>query len=296
MRFQKRTGFSIVELIAVCSCASLLLALMVPAVQTARGNARKRSCSSRLRRIGLALNNYHDVYRSFPPGIIANHTEPSEESWIGWQVCFLPFMDEAKVWKQMRQEGVEPKWPQAFRDHGIDSYRCPADPTGPRNQMRGGFGTSNYSACSGPEREHQWFVGSAEAYWPGMAQPKYPGRSSGLFSLNSSFGARHCVDGTSSTIATVERSVRSGAGLWMGVRSVRHDDDALTDLSHLSGINKSYMGASSLHGPGVNVLFADGSVRFLSDTIDSQPGGGVLQALAGKADGKAVNENLIRDR
>lgn len=73
------------------------------------------------------------------------------------------------------------------------------------------------------------------------------------------------------------------------------DNDAVTEFSHLSRINKSLPGASSFHPLGVNMLMCDGAVRFVSESIDSGPmtdGNPMrtLQALAGRGDGQVLGE------
>ena len=61
-------GFTLIELLVVIAIIAILIALLLPAVQQAREAARRSTCKNNLRQIGLALHNYHETHRGFPPG------------------------------------------------------------------------------------------------------------------------------------------------------------------------------------------------------------------------------------
>src|SRR6187402_2949823 len=65
-----RLGFTLIELLVVIAIIAILIALLLPAVQQAREAARRTECKNHLKQAGLALHNYHDVFKQFPPGMV----------------------------------------------------------------------------------------------------------------------------------------------------------------------------------------------------------------------------------
>ncbi|VAX38341.1 hypothetical protein-transmembrane region and signal peptide prediction, partial [hydrothermal vent metagenome] len=99
MSFQKlqKRGFTLIELLVVIAIIAILIALLLPAVQQAREAARRSACKNNMKQIGLALHNYHDVHRSFPPGAMKDE-EIGGKPGFSFLVMILPFVDQANVY------------------------------------------------------------------------------------------------------------------------------------------------------------------------------------------------------
>ena len=123
MRAKRHRGFTLIELLVVIAIIALLVALLLPAVQQAREAARKSACQNNLKQLCLALHNYHDSHKTFPPGQIAslapngaaslsdaigryvNPVDAQQNSSQGlgyhgtsWVVHILPYVDESALY------------------------------------------------------------------------------------------------------------------------------------------------------------------------------------------------------
>src|ERR1041385_8052583 len=91
----RRTAFTLVELLVVIAIIGVLVALLLPAVQSAREAARRMQCTNHLRQYGLGIQNYHDTYQVFP--INATGVNGSAIPRLTWQVRILPYMEQQAV-------------------------------------------------------------------------------------------------------------------------------------------------------------------------------------------------------
>ena len=95
-----RRAFTLVELLVVIAIIGVLVALLLPAVQSAREAARRTSCSSNLRQVGLAMQNYHDQNQAFPIGVsndIPGAGNGSDANWT-WPARILPFIEQSAIY------------------------------------------------------------------------------------------------------------------------------------------------------------------------------------------------------
>jgi prepilin-type N-terminal cleavage/methylation domain-containing protein/prepilin-type processing-associated H-X9-DG protein len=292
MAHSNRTrGFTLLELLVVVALIAVLTAICLPAIQHSRNEARKAQCQDHLKQFGLALHNYHDAHKVFPPGWTQHHPQPGPETRFGWAVFVSPYVDQASLYKRLNFQTQRAEPLNLFQTR-IAVYRCPEDPTPDLNSQRGEFGTMNYSMNFGPVAPPRWLASGLTEFWPGQSPTLT--ETNGLAYLNSRVAVRDIRDGTANTLLVGERSATSGAAIWMGVRGNDFEIDQVTDCSPGHEINASEAGFSSRHGGGANFLFCDGTVRFLSEKIDSGPGEQqqlkTYQKLSHRADGNAIAE------
>ncbi|MCA8988489.1 MAG: DUF1559 domain-containing protein [Planctomycetaceae bacterium] len=303
-----RRGFTLIELLVVIAIIAILVALLLPAVQQAREAARRSSCKNNLKQIGLALHNYHDTYRVFPPGYVYRFgTLVGVEHKWGWAAHILPFIEEAALYDALEISNGNNDLDDfdgaggLARESVIDTYRCPSDAAPDVNSRRGTRSLSNYVG--------NYMVDTGDVN-SGLTppQPDSPGTHTdrdGIFALNTKIKIRDITDGTSNTLLVGERvwdlNIPSGgkagcdAAVWAGANGSAgtgtggYEFNSTSNESKGSGIlavtgaginNISVFGTSqvtenicamtysSLHKGGAQFVLCDGSVRFLSENID----------------------------
>lgn len=272
-RSSVRRGFSLVELIVVVSIISVLLALLLPAVQQAREAARSIQCRNHLKQIGLALHNYHDVHGSFPIGNVPGSN-------FAFQAMILPQLDQAPLYAMMNFNAPSCfNWKSqlpALADPGrilVPVYVCPSDPNAGRQAVTstGLYLPTDYLGVSG----------------------SMPVEFDGLLYSGSRTSFRDICDGASNTMMAGERGIPALLDHgWpicaYGVDGDGDTDNVLTTFYGLdAGRDDSFhnMHFWSYHPQVAHFVFADGSVKSLSYNFDLN----TLHALSTAAGGEVVS-------
>src|SRR5437764_11629995 len=127
-------GFTLIELLVVIAIIAVLIGLLLPAVQAAREAARRAQCINNLKRMGLALHNYHDALGTFPMsyaarGRFVDGATDTAPGW-GWGSMILPQLEQGPVFNAMNCGlAVEaPQNPTVIRSM-MTAYLCPSDLT-----------------------------------------------------------------------------------------------------------------------------------------------------------------------
>jgi len=258
---------------------AILIALLVPAVQKVREAAARTQCQNNVKQITLATHNYHDVYKKFPP-FYNNAGGTVGETQLF--VAILPYIEQDAVFKTF---GTPLNLQTAGTNIGhravVNVYACPADPT-----QGNGLGQSD------------WATGTYACNWQVFGKPSAgnsaPGNSNGNRNMNG------IQDGTSNTIFFAEKSAQSSSGHWnlwahggwnnswspiigYGAEDGSSNFNSGMDAEGgVAGVGPTSMFvvqpkapltniiglASSYHTGGMNVGVGDGSVRFLTNSIN----------------------------
>jgi prepilin-type N-terminal cleavage/methylation domain-containing protein/prepilin-type processing-associated H-X9-DG protein len=315
---RRPVGFTLVELLVVIAIIGVLIALLVPAVQSAREAARRTQCRNNLKQIGLALHNHLDARKCLPAGYTSTVTLDLDDGGPGWAwgARIMPYIEQSALYKLVDSAvPVEGVAAMAVRMNSVPTFICPSDDqfqelvdvpakktTGILCQMAG----SSY-------------IGSAGTVRPTckVCRDKFDG----VFGRNKQIEDREIVDGFSNTIAVGERAHRISTGTLWGVVPDSKLLDRQQEGKYAAGpayvlgttfadkfnIEEGPMDAfdhavmlsyaesfGSEHPGGCHFAFCDGGVRFVYDDIDAR----VFNALAtrdGIAKGGQLVDPIIHD-
>ena len=291
-----RRGFTLIELLVVISIIAVLISLLLPAVQSAREAARRAQCTNNLKQIALAAHNYLSSNGTFPIGCP-----------IQWDPYYSVYFESHSIFVAMlgnlEQQplynavnfniNVQNAVNQSVYLTGLSTLWCPSDGTIDRIVNTGSYEGltswyarfSSYGACSGT------FWPEIELYWSGWTanDPAITTRAAaltGIFTFNTATPISAITDGTSNTFLLGERANGKFTATdrdnycWWG-DSVSTDTIfttlyPLNPFTKVPVISEEYSSswdssASSFHPGGANFAFADGSVRFLKDSINTWP-------------------------
>ncbi len=323
MPHRKKRGFTLIELLVVVAVITILISLLMPAVQQAREAARRTHCQNNLKQIGIALHNYHDLHNVLPPGYVAYGdydsitTLPSDDfdavTWDAtpgwaWGTMLLPFLDQFPLYDELDLES--PAWaPQniPLLARQVNTLLCPSsigevgefvvvdDAENPL--IKGGseirLGRSHYVASHG--QEECWGTCSGPS---GTLDGDVSRIADGPFYRNSKTKFSSVIDGLSTTVFFGEHTSWLSDKTWAAVipgatvhPKINSPDNAAESAATLVLVHTGpaagemdALGNPIIHPPnfptihvgqmqsdhpgGAYVLFGDGSVRFISETVD----------------------------
>jgi prepilin-type N-terminal cleavage/methylation domain-containing protein/prepilin-type processing-associated H-X9-DG protein len=132
----RRAAFTLIELLVVVAIISVLIGLLLPAVQKARETAARLKCKNNLKQIGLAMHQHHGVNEYFPSGYMATSPGPNLDDdngpgW-GWGAQLLPFLEQGNLHSQIdfTKDIIDPANKDA-RMTSLPVFLCPSDPGKP---------------------------------------------------------------------------------------------------------------------------------------------------------------------
>ena len=207
MQSSVRRGFTLVELLVVIAIIGILIALLLPAVQAAREAARRSQCANNMKQIGLALHNYHDSHKSFPPRAVFGDggTGPPENAYHHtWLTAILPFIEQQTLYDSTDMS--LPAWggptpPQPIVGTLVDALMCPSDSTAPGavGPISRNIAWTNYAGATAWD----WWRRSYRVIGPPWVSQGNT-RSDGVFMADNTTLLRDITDGTSNTLVVAE--------------------------------------------------------------------------------------------
>jgi prepilin-type N-terminal cleavage/methylation domain-containing protein/prepilin-type processing-associated H-X9-DG protein len=339
-RRRARAGFTLIELLVVIAIIAVLIALLLPAVQAAREAARRSQCTNNLKQIALGAANYESSNGCFPGNVFSTPVFLQILPFAEQAPLYSAFnvainFDGGPI----RQSSLIPANFTVFCS-SISLFTCPSDPIGQQSVDLGapipGFGSSwtvgriNLGGSIKGIPPNTWFA-KTTSYLPIGGTGDYPSLLGYGIYIQTDVGSGVTIaqvsDGLSNTIAFVDLTL-GGLPKSMLDKMNYGDDANVFWWSHNGCLNTcppnpvkymvmsptaSYASctiesapetAASLHPGGVNCAFADGSVHFIKETINSwtvfvdgnsydagdpAPPPGVWQALATKAGGEVIS-------
>ncbi|QEH37021.1 hypothetical protein OJF2_56060 [Aquisphaera giovannonii] len=291
---RRLAGFTLVELVTVIGIIAVLIALLLPAIQSSRESARRLQCTKNLVQIGIALANYASSHRVFPPGVVNDDgpiTNMPEGYHFGWAVQILPQLEKPAHFRAFDfGQSVYAEVNDTARTHVLSDFLCPSN-SWPA--------LTNYAAC-----HHD-------------VEAPIDRDNHGVFFLNSRVSLRDLSDGPACTILVGE-IVGGESPLGWAVGTTSSLRNTGTRINESRGVNRTLLrgaagngkispesiaeqieadalpedtvgGFSSQHGGGANFLFGDGSVRFLDEKIDPN----VYRSLGHRNDGNLISDDAF---
>jgi prepilin-type N-terminal cleavage/methylation domain-containing protein/prepilin-type processing-associated H-X9-DG protein len=289
-------GFTLIELLVVVAIIGVLVALLLPAVQSAREAARRTSCTNSLRQIGNAIQLYHGQASAFPAGSISPGPCCSTVSFSSWPIAILPYIEQANLYDRYSQVDPNESAINGFvRQQFVPIYSCASDlsrrslempDSGPGHDLSLQYMPGSYRGVGGRSD-------GVTGWWDN--NPRHiplPDIWKGVFHvIDSKLGFErmgNLTDGTSNTLMVGEYSTRMSKTLgfrrrtfWAysygsynrsdvvpQSRTLLSDYDRCAATGGAGDVEPCNRAWGSFHPGVVNFLLGDGSVRGVPLSID----------------------------
>jgi hypothetical protein len=294
---------TLIESLVVVGIIVVLIAILMPALKAAREAARRASCVANLKQLGIALQTYHDILLSYPIGrtglgyVYPWSAGPNRRTWA---LCVLPFMEKSADFQTIN-------FAVSFRDPPnstvimttIAVFHCPSDPNGESIESPGaadqrivGNYVVNWGNTHYAQNAPTAYANGPNPFNGPMGEPVSFGGAP--FTANTTVAIAELTDGTSHTLLLGEVIVGAERpGTTVDTRGdVYNDDFCATMFMTYTGPNAAcpdalgpncnhpfatnppctpttpaFNAARSFHPGGVGTLRADGSVKFINDSV-----------------------------
>ncbi|QDU57232.1 DUF1559 domain-containing protein [Aeoliella mucimassa] len=276
-------GFTVAELLVVIAIMGILLALLLPAVMVARETARRATCCSRLRELGLATHGYYERHRKLPAAWQSNPATP--QLLQGWATLLLTDIGEPNVAELLNRT---PTFSNELASHSIPLLLCPSDIVEPTFELRSGKHEIEHAAYYTdsstdiepdellqvlPTANYVGVFGTLEAdeQSPEEGEPAAP-PSDGSIVHDRRVRFKDLERGTSQTLLIGERTMAMVPSTWLGVDIAGEDAECRLVGSAMTTPNCEWCDEcefSSRHNGGANFLWADGHVELMEDNVET---------------------------
>ncbi|WP_254512532.1 DUF1559 domain-containing protein [Anatilimnocola floriformis] len=297
-----RRAFTLVELLVVIAIIGVLVALLLPAVQSAREAARRMQCSNNVKQIMLSMHHFHDTYLVLPPGAVRGASITPAHSKFnipvnikhGWAPFILPFMEQKNLSDKYR---YDLDWTDAGNLPVVETHLkvfiCPSTPDQKRYDVPRSS-VSDYGILNGIDAAGLNPYGLVDRGTVAVS-------GQGVMKVNEMIRFAEITDGLSNTFWLDEdcgRPKRYRRGLKLQPTLQNGNGSAFADTNEhiihgatvtgspqtgpyaINATNEDEM--FSFHPAGVMAGFGDGSVRFLQDSIDIKVAGAMVTRGGGE--------------